>query len=225
MHDRGGPADPGPCDRGGARAGVERIVVVTAPDAEVRAYAARRARNPSSRKQLGTGHAAACARVAAGDFAGVLVVTYGDMPLVTAETFERHFAAREKAGMAIVAFRSPSHAYGRVIVDRDGMLDRIVEFKDANDERARARSVQCRHHGGGCEELLPLGGAAQERERAARILSDRCADIRESRSRRPAPWSKRRSDMMGVNSRAELAPPSARCRSACAPARSMRASA
>ena len=119
-------------------AGVSRIVVVTAPAAQdVRDFAAREgAESVIQSEQLGTGHAAACAACVLGEFPGVLVVAYGDMPLVTPDTFERSFAARENAGMAIVAFRSPSHAYGRVIVDRDGKLARIVEYKDANaDER------------------------------------------------------------------------------------------
>jgi len=122
----------------GAR--VERIVVVTAPNAdEVRAYAAREgAESVVQSEQLGTGHAAACAGSLLADFPGVVVTTYGDMPLVTSATFEASFAAREKGGMALVAFRAEDPAqYGRVIVGKDGLLDRIVEFKDADaEERA-----------------------------------------------------------------------------------------
>jgi bifunctional UDP-N-acetylglucosamine pyrophosphorylase/glucosamine-1-phosphate N-acetyltransferase len=115
-------------------AGVSRIVVVTAPDAdEVRAYAAKQgAESVIQAEQLGTGHAAACAVALLGEFGGPLVVSYGDHPLFTPATFDASFAARAHAGMAIVAFRSLSKAYGRVIVDRDGMLDRIVEYKDAD---------------------------------------------------------------------------------------------
>jgi bifunctional UDP-N-acetylglucosamine pyrophosphorylase/glucosamine-1-phosphate N-acetyltransferase len=116
-------------------AGIDRIVVVTAPDAEeVRSYAAREgAASVIQAEQLGTGHAAASAREALGDFSGVVVTTYGDMPLLTSATFEASFAAREKAGMALVAFRAKDPAqYGRVILGKDGWLDRIVEFKDAN---------------------------------------------------------------------------------------------
>ena len=116
-------------------AGIDRIVVVTAPDAEeVRTYAAREgAKSVIQAEQLGTGHAAAQAREALGDFSGVVVTTYGDMPLLTSATFEASFAAREKAGMALVAFRAKDPAqYGRVILAKDGLLDRIVEFKDAN---------------------------------------------------------------------------------------------
>ncbi len=116
-------------------AGVTDIVVVTSAEAEeVRAYAAREgARSVIQQEQLGTGHAAACARSVLGDFHGVVVTTYGDMPLLTSATFEASFAAREKAGMALVAFRAKDPAqYGRVIIGKDGLLERIVEFKDAS---------------------------------------------------------------------------------------------
>jgi bifunctional UDP-N-acetylglucosamine pyrophosphorylase/glucosamine-1-phosphate N-acetyltransferase len=120
-------------------AGVEQIVVVVAPDAEeVRAFAASLgAQSAIQDKQLGTGHAANCAASALADFSGSLIVTYGDHPLMTAEMFEASFAAGEKAGMAIVAFRSASKAYGRVIAYRDGMLERIVEYKDANENERK----------------------------------------------------------------------------------------
>ncbi len=116
-------------------AGVKRIVVVTAPDADaVRDYAAREgADSVVQPEQQGTGHAAACAAPLLEDFSGIVVTSYGDMPLLTAATFEASFAAREKAGMALVAFRAgdPAH-YGRVVLDGDGLLARVVEFKDAN---------------------------------------------------------------------------------------------
>lgn len=119
---------------------VERIVVVTSPDGEsVRAYAkSLGAETATQEKQLGTGHAAAAARAALANFDGTLVVTYGDMPLMTSATLDASFAAREKPGMALVAFApSDPAAYGRVITDREGLVERIVEFKDANaGERA-----------------------------------------------------------------------------------------
>jgi bifunctional UDP-N-acetylglucosamine pyrophosphorylase/glucosamine-1-phosphate N-acetyltransferase len=116
-------------------AGVSRLVVVTAPDAEeVRAYVAKMGgESVVQDRQLGTGHAAACAAPLLSGFEGSVVVSYGDHPLFTSATFDASFAAHERAGMAIVAFHSRSTAYGRVIVDRDGMLDRIVEYKDANE--------------------------------------------------------------------------------------------
>lgn len=115
-------------------AGAERIVVVIAPGAvDVEAFVLHQGiETVVQDKQLGTGHAAACAASVLKNFAGTLVVTYGDHPLFTSATFEASFAAQEKSGMAIVTFHSTSTTYGRVITKPDGLLDRIVEYRDAN---------------------------------------------------------------------------------------------
>src|SRR5579864_8870804 len=116
-------------------AGVSRIVVVTAPGADaVQAYAkAEGCQTAVQDKQLGTGHAAAAASEALKDFDGELMIAYGDMPLMTASTFEASFAARGE-GLAIIAFRAADPGvYGRVLLDASGALDRIVEFKDASE--------------------------------------------------------------------------------------------
>jgi len=116
-------------------AGVERIVVVTAPGMQdVRDYAASvGAESAIQDKQLGTGHAALCAKSVLGDFSGALLVNNGDMPMARAEMMAESLSSAEKQGLSIVAFRpADAAAYGRVIVGADGLLDRIVEFKDAN---------------------------------------------------------------------------------------------
>jgi bifunctional UDP-N-acetylglucosamine pyrophosphorylase/glucosamine-1-phosphate N-acetyltransferase len=117
-------------------AGVSRIVVVRSSDAEsVRLYAeSLGAESVVQEHQLGTGHAAACAGPALADFSGVLLINNGDMPLVTGETLDLAFSAAEKTGLAIVAFRpTEPGAYGRVLQDQSGYLDRIVEQKDATE--------------------------------------------------------------------------------------------
>ncbi len=120
-------------------AGVERIVVVTSPDGvAVRAFAeAQGAQTAIQDKQLGTGHAAAAAAPALSDFDGEVVICYGDMPLMTAKTLDASFEARKNAGLAIVAFCSQSTAYGRVIAGKEGLLDRIVEYRDANEDERK----------------------------------------------------------------------------------------
>ena len=115
-------------------AGVERIVVVTAPDSDaVRDYAQKMgAQSVVQDRQLGTGHAAAAAQSALKDFQGSVLIAYGDMPLVTAKTYQDAFAAGT-GGMALVGFKpQDAAAYGRVLLDAKGKVERIVEFKDAS---------------------------------------------------------------------------------------------
>ena len=188
-------------------AGVERIVVVTSADGEmVRAYAAAEgAESVVQEQQLGTGHAAACAAPLLAGFSGTVVVAYGDMPLVTPATFEASFAARKAAGMAIVAFRSDSTAYGRVIVGADGMLARIVEYRDANaDERT---VTLCNAGIMAAEAKAFFGWAAKlENNNAQReyYLTDVPLLARKNRVD-CAVVEAGEGEMMGVNSRAELA--------------------
>jgi bifunctional UDP-N-acetylglucosamine pyrophosphorylase / glucosamine-1-phosphate N-acetyltransferase len=121
-------------------AGVDRIVVVTsAAGEEVRAYArAQDAQCAVQQEQLGTGHAAASAREALADFSGSLLIVNGDMPLVTSEVIHGCLKAQSRTGLALLAFEAADPgAYGRVLLRPDGLLNRIVEFKDAvGSERA-----------------------------------------------------------------------------------------
>ncbi|HEY4943188.1 MAG TPA: bifunctional UDP-N-acetylglucosamine diphosphorylase/glucosamine-1-phosphate N-acetyltransferase GlmU [Rhizomicrobium sp.] len=126
-------------------AGISRIVVVSAPGMEdVRAYAsAQGALNAIQDQQLGTGHAAACAASALGDFAGSLLINNGDMPMAQAPMLADSLASAERHGLSIVAFEpQDAAAYGRVILDAQGFLDRIVEFKDATPAQ-RALKLCC----------------------------------------------------------------------------------
>src|ERR1700733_1408062 len=83
-------------------AGVERIVVVTSPAGDaVRAYAGSLGCESAIQdRQLGTGHAAACARDALADFSGTLLIVNGDMPLVTGDTIAECLKAQARTGLS-----------------------------------------------------------------------------------------------------------------------------
>ncbi|MEI2778755.1 MAG: NTP transferase domain-containing protein [Tetrasphaera sp.] len=89
----------------------------------------------------GTGRATECglAQLPA-DLAGTVLVTYGDVPLLTGETLRDLFAQHLQTNSAVTvmtARRADAGAYGRIVRDRDGSVAAIVEFKDATpDQRA-----------------------------------------------------------------------------------------
>lgn len=92
-------------------------------------------------EQLGTGHAVAQAREALAGFDGDVLILYGDVPLVTAATMHRMIERLEgddTPAVVVLGFRpAEPGAYGRVIADAAGRMDRIVEYKDASEaERA-----------------------------------------------------------------------------------------
>lgn len=85
--------------------------------------------------QLGTGHAVMQARDALGHFAGDVLILYGDVPLVTAATM-RSMLDRLNQGdeprSVVLGFRPDNAgAYGRIVADGQGVIEKMVEYKDA----------------------------------------------------------------------------------------------
>ena len=129
-----------------AEVGAARCVVVVGHEAGA-VEAAARAHRPAPNgldavvqaPQLGTAHAVAQARTALEGFEGDVFVLFADTPLIRRETIERLAERRAAgAGVAVLGFEPEDPAaYGRLILDGDGALERIVEFKDA-DESERA---------------------------------------------------------------------------------------
>lgn len=86
--------------------------------------------------QLGTGHAVMQTREALGHFAGDVLILYGDVPLVTAATM-RSMLDRLNQGdeprSVVLAFRPDNPgAYGRIVADGQGVIEKMVEYKDAS---------------------------------------------------------------------------------------------
>lgn len=85
-------------------------------------------------QQLGTAHAVQQALPLVPDNALVLVL-YGDVPLVSADTIRR-LAAAAKDGMAVLTATVPDPTgYGRMLRDAKGRIAGIVEEKDATPQQ------------------------------------------------------------------------------------------
>ena len=87
--------------------------------------------------QLGTGHAVMVALATLGDLTDndTVLISYGDMPLVTQELVAAAVTARRGRTAAMVTFeaRDPT-GYGRIVRDDGGTFSRVVEEKDASPE-------------------------------------------------------------------------------------------
>jgi bifunctional UDP-N-acetylglucosamine pyrophosphorylase / glucosamine-1-phosphate N-acetyltransferase len=88
----------------------------------------------------GTGYAVRCALERIGEIHGDVVVTMGDVPLLTGETLAGLVAEhrlRESSATILTANVADPAGYGRVIRESGPLVSRIVEHKDASDaERA-----------------------------------------------------------------------------------------
>lgn len=118
----------------------DKIVVVTSPDMEtvrkdVHTHYGDKIHNAVQQKQLGTGDAVKAAESALKGYKGNVIVLYGDTPLITRETVLAMAVVLEDFPKTAVAVLGMEHllpnAYGRLIRDKKGNIERIVEVKDA----------------------------------------------------------------------------------------------
>lgn len=121
----------------------EVVVVVGHQRDQVQAHLAEIAphvRTAVQEEQLGTGHAVQCGLAALNDLAQLppqIVVTYGDVPMLTSETLADLLAEhrRQQAAVTVLTAVVPDPTgYGRVVRDDAGQVAKIVEHRDADDE-------------------------------------------------------------------------------------------
>lgn len=95
-------------------------------------------------KQLGTGHAVQCAVPALQDAPDEVLILYGDTPLISSTTLSA-FQAEHKnssATLSILTLQSDgTTAYGRIVRDTHGKVQKIVEAKDCSSEEIKIKEV------------------------------------------------------------------------------------
>ena len=92
--------------------------------------------------QMGTGHAVMqAAPVLAGEEGKTLVVN-GDCPCIRSETYQGMMDSLDQCSMVVLtAVLDDPKSYGRVIRNADGMIEKIVEFKDCNEDQKKVREI------------------------------------------------------------------------------------
>ena len=95
-------------------------------------------------EQLGTGDAVQAALGQVADLTGDVLVTMGDVPMLTGETLaallEEHRARRAAATVLTAQVPDPT-GYGRVLRDGDGRVTGIVEHRDADDTQREITEI------------------------------------------------------------------------------------
>lgn len=159
--------------------------------------------------QHGTAHAVQQAQAALHGFSGDVVILYGDAPLVTTQTMQRmleRLRAADAPAVVVAAFRpsDPLH-YGRIVADVGGMIEKMVEYKDASPEE---RSVDLCNSGMmavRAEDLWPLLARVGNANAAGEYYLPDIVMLAAADGRRSAVVEVDADEVAGVNSRAELA--------------------
>jgi bifunctional UDP-N-acetylglucosamine pyrophosphorylase/glucosamine-1-phosphate N-acetyltransferase len=189
--------------------GVERVVTVYGTHAPAVGEAATRlgALTALQDPPLGTGHAVLAARQALEGFDGHMIVLPADMPLIRQSTIEAVFAALQGGADVVAIGFEPVDpgAYGRLVLDADGNLDRIVEFKDASqDERAIGLCNSGMLAGDAALMFDLLGEVGNDNANGEYYLTD-VVGLARSRGLKAVVVHARASEVLGVNSRVDLA--------------------
>lgn len=189
----------------------DRITVVTghqAADVEelLRSQGVRFARQ---RKQQGTAHALACCRAQAARSRGLLIVLYGDTPLLSSATLEalRDVHMESRAAATLIATTIPDpNGYGRVVTDDHGYVVEIVEHKDCTPAQHEIRVI---NSGIYCfrADLLwrHLKQVRPNRVTGEYYLTDMARILRRCGHAVRAMHLEDSSELLGVNTRVELA--------------------
>jgi bifunctional UDP-N-acetylglucosamine pyrophosphorylase/glucosamine-1-phosphate N-acetyltransferase len=123
------------------------VIVVGYGSEQIAASFGERCHYARQSEQLGTGHAVLMAQAevdALKPRPDIVLVCYGDTPLVTGEVLARllaeHCARRATITFLTGMARLPSD-YGRVVRDAEGRVREIVEVRRASEEQQRIREV------------------------------------------------------------------------------------
>ncbi len=125
------------------------VLVVGHGKEQVKALLGDRAEFVEQKELLGTGHAVQQAAPVLQGRADAVVVTYGDMPLLRAETvrslvdlFARERQASVQTALAMLTVvRDDPQGFGRVVRDAQGEVVRIVEEADCTPQQRALREL------------------------------------------------------------------------------------
>ena len=96
------------------------------------------------KKQLGTGHAVWCALPFLPDFIEEVIILCGDVPMLSSETalclLNDHMASKRDLSVLAVDIENP-RGYGRILLDENGKVKKIVEESDATEQQKSIRTI------------------------------------------------------------------------------------
>lgn len=164
------------------------------------------------KQRLGTAHAVLAAQAALEAAAkqkngpACVLIAYGDTPLLRAETAR---AARDKivagADIVVSGFYAENPAgYGR-LVEQNGRLIKIIEDKDASAAEKAIKLCNGGFMAARAEHILPLLRAVDNKNAKGEYYLTDIVALAAAQGLRVEVMATERDDVLGVNSRAELA--------------------
>ncbi len=122
----------------------EIIAVVGKGVDEVKAYFKDDIKYAHQSERLGSGHAVMCASPLFEGKGGYILILAGDSPLITPKTIKELIDKTRNenydACLLSAAFEDAT-GYGRIVKDKNGLVEKIVEHKDATEEQLKIKEI------------------------------------------------------------------------------------
>ncbi|WP_270608437.1 bifunctional UDP-N-acetylglucosamine diphosphorylase/glucosamine-1-phosphate N-acetyltransferase GlmU [Enterococcus thailandicus] len=188
----------------------DEIITIVGHGAEqVKAQLGERSEYALQAEQLGTGHAVLQAASFLEGKKGTTLVISGDTPLLTTETlnnlFEYHQGKNASATILTAQAQNPT-GYGRIIRDHVGIVEKIVEQKDASPEEARVKEINTGTYCFDNEALFTaLNKVGTNNAQGEYYLTDIIEILKEDGNTVAAYQTENFEESMGVNDRIALA--------------------
>jgi bifunctional UDP-N-acetylglucosamine pyrophosphorylase/glucosamine-1-phosphate N-acetyltransferase len=160
------------------------------------------------KEQLGTAHAVMCCKEYIGGFEGETLILCGDGPLVRAETLStligKHQMEQAAATLATAVLEDPT-GYGRIIRDRYGNIQGIVEDADCTREQFAINEINPSYYLFNNQVLFKaVEQVKPDNVKKEFYLTDAVSRIIATGHKVVAVTAVRPEEAMGVNSRAQL---------------------
>jgi len=160
-------------------------------------------------EQKGTGNALACCREEISKNSGLVMVLYGDTPLLSGDTLRhlRDQQAKCKAAATLITTDLPDPTgYGRVLLDKSGAVTAIVEEKAATATQRKIRRINSGIYCFRAELLWKHLHEIKPNKKSGEYYLTDMAEILTKHGHRVEPLHiEDSSELLGINTRVELA--------------------
>jgi len=156
--------------------------------------------------QLGTAHAVLAAKEVLSGFEGDVAVLYADTPLIETETVEQVFESLNASADVVVLGFEPQDpgAYGRLITQGDELLA-IVEAKEATPEQLAVRLCNSGVMAASRANMFAALDKVDNKNAKGEYYLTDIVEIMRSSGKKARAVSASETEVMGVNSRPDLA--------------------
>ncbi|MGH7816050.1 MAG: NTP transferase domain-containing protein, partial [Candidatus Binatia bacterium] len=185
------------------------VIIGHGADAVRQAYSGNDVAWLVQEQQLGTGHAALCAKSTFRDFHGDVLILSGDVPLIrecTLRALVEHHRFKRAAVTLLTALLDEPNGYGRILRAGVGTISAIVEENDASAQQRQIREVNAGIYVASAAFLFrALSGVKNDNRQKEYYLPDIVAiGLAEGKTIETLGVDDAR-EMMGVNTREEIA--------------------